>query len=706
MTAGPHLLLDGVVGWGDASLDHVAAGPQGLELQRLPVADRPLVDAEGSFGGLVRPTGVAVDADDRIYVLDLEDLRIRRFDPCTSAYETLPCLGGEGAEPRRFSDPHGIAISCRGDMYVADSGNRRVQVFALKDLPLRALWAGPNGDWEPWDVEVSADGHAVYVSDRQGGRIHSFDTSGRLRWSSQGKGTGLPALKRPTHLALDGEGRLYVIQEGTDTVRIMGPDGAGLGEVRLRSEVLEAFPPLAIGVDAHGNVWVGNSARGGIDVYSPAGEGYEYAGRCRRFSGTAAGLTFDSAATALVADPAAGQVLRVAQAGAYPGAGTFISAPLDSREARCHWHRVVLSGAVAPGTRIRVETFTSEAEKDPAEIAELPDSRWRSSAAHGEPGQGAWDCLVLSPPGRYLWIRLTLEGTGAASPSVESIELRYPRDTSLRFLPSVYAEDDQSREFLERFLSIFDTVRGSAAERIDDFARYLDPDAAPSGEGSDFLQWLASWLGLSLDRSLPLERRREIVRRSPGLFKLRGTPEGLRRQIELYAGVEPRILEHFKLRRWLFLERARLGDDSMVWGSGIVRRLQLGGRSSIDSFELAAGGDPVRDPFHAQAHRFTVFVPLGGEDGTRRRRAIERIVELAKPAHADADVAFIEPGMRIGTHSFVGVDSAVGRYPQGVRAGEARLDGSAVLGFSRDEERPPRGRLGVRSRVGSTAVID
>jgi phage tail-like protein len=706
MTVGTHLLLDGVTGWGEAVFDDVAAGAGGLQLQPLPMADRPLVDSEGSLGGLARPTGVAVDADDCVYVLDAETLKVLRFDPCTGLYETLPCLGGEGTEPRRFSDPHGIAISCRGDLYVADSGNCRVQVFALKGLPLRSIWGPPNGDWEPWDVEVSSDGRAIYVSDRKRGLIHSFEPSGRLRWSSRGRGRGLAPLKRPTHLALDQGGRLYVIQERSDTVRIMGPDGSGVGEVRLRSEVHESFPPLALAVDAGGNVWIGDSAARRIEVYRPVGDGYAPAGRCGGFAGLAAGIAFDSSGAALVADGAAAQVVQIGAAGAYPPSGTFTSGALDSREARCRWHRVVLSAAVEPGTRIRVETFTSEAEKGAAEIAELPATRWSPSAADEDPGRGEWDCLVLSPPGRYLWLRVTLEGTGAATPSVASIELRYPRDTSLRFLPAVYAEDDQSRDFLERFLSIFDTVRSTVAERVEDFARYLDPSAAPAGTDGDFLQWLGSWLGLSLDRSLPVERRRAIVRGSPALFELRGTPEGLRRQIELYSGVEPRILEHFKLRRWLFVECARLGDDSMVWGSGIVRRLQLGRRSWVDSFELTAGGDPLRDPFHVQAHRFTVFVPLCGEDSAQRRRTIERIVELAKPAHADADVEFIEPGMRIGTHSFVGVNSAVGRYPQGVVAGEARLDGSTVLGFSRDEERPPRGRVGVRARIGSTAVID
>jgi hypothetical protein len=65
---------------------------------------------------------------------------IKRFDPCTAQFETLPCVGGLGDQPRQISDPQGLAISRAGDLYVVDSGNRRVQFFALKGFALRAIW--------------------------------------------------------------------------------------------------------------------------------------------------------------------------------------------------------------------------------------------------------------------------------------------------------------------------------------------------------------------------------------------------------------------------------------------------------------------------------------------------------------------------------------------------------------------------------------
>ncbi len=65
--------------------------------------------------------------------------------------------------------------------------------------------------------------------------------------------------------------------------------------------------------------------------------------------------------------------------------------------------------------------------------------------------------VVQSREGRYLWLRLELRGDGYASPAVRSIRLHFPRRSYLEYLPAVFAADDDSRWFLERFLSVFQT---------------------------------------------------------------------------------------------------------------------------------------------------------------------------------------------------------------------------------------------------------
>src|ERR1700691_1421695 len=139
-----HYLLNGLAGWRAADLNNavLTQGASLLTLQPLPGSMRPLVDAAGSLGGIEAAIGVAIDSQDRVYVLDGKTCEIKRFDRCLQQFVTLPCGGGTGNAPRQISSPHGMAISSCDNLYIADTGNYRVQMFSIKGLALRTIW-GP-----------------------------------------------------------------------------------------------------------------------------------------------------------------------------------------------------------------------------------------------------------------------------------------------------------------------------------------------------------------------------------------------------------------------------------------------------------------------------------------------------------------------------------------------------------------------------------
>ena len=237
---------------------------------------------------------------------------------------------------------------------------------------------------------------------------------------------------------------------------------------------------------------------------------------------------------------------------------------------------------------------------------------------------------------------------------------------------------------------------------LDDIPAYLDPAATPADPDDDFLSWLATWLGVAFERKWTIARRRRFLENAHTLFRLRGTVAGIRLHVLLATDADAHVLEHFKLRRLLFLDEARLGGDSELWGPAIARRLQLDVFSQIGSFELRSDDDPLHDPFGYYANQFTVFVPArAGVDVA----AVERVLAQAKPAHTLANVVVVEPQLRIGTHAFVGLDTVIGEYPHGVVEGERRLGRDAVLGPSYDEAHPPRLRIG-GARVGTTTQLD
>lgn len=97
----------------------------------------------------------------------------------------------------------------------------------------------------------------------------------------------------------------------------------------------------------------------------------------------------------------------------------------------------------------------------------------------------------------------------------------------LEFLPELYASDD----FTSRFLMLFESFWKPINQQIDQMENYFDPDLTPP----EFISWLSSWVGLSVDNHLPVNRMRKLLNQSMYLFQCRGTLHALRTTLEIYT---------------------------------------------------------------------------------------------------------------------------------------------------------------------------
>lgn len=73
------------------------------------------------------PIGVMVDQHDRVWVSSLND-RVQAFTP---EGKFLFGISTSGKEPGQLARPHGMAFDSHGNLYVADSGNQRIQKFEV-----------------------------------------------------------------------------------------------------------------------------------------------------------------------------------------------------------------------------------------------------------------------------------------------------------------------------------------------------------------------------------------------------------------------------------------------------------------------------------------------------------------------------------------------------------------------------------------------
>jgi sugar lactone lactonase YvrE len=93
-----------------------------------------------SFGRTAyRYIGLAVDLDGNIYLSNIRNSEVRKYDP---RGKPIAVLGQQGGRQGQFNEPAGLWIDSSNRLYVADTLNRRVQVFQLKMWEDRSLSAG------------------------------------------------------------------------------------------------------------------------------------------------------------------------------------------------------------------------------------------------------------------------------------------------------------------------------------------------------------------------------------------------------------------------------------------------------------------------------------------------------------------------------------------------------------------------------------
>ena len=331
------------------------------------------------------------------------------------------------------------------------------------------------------------------------------------------------------------------------------------------------------------------------------------------------------------------RIWQMSAGGSFALEGSIEIDPLDSGIENCVWHRVQLKAVVPAGASILVESATSPRAEPGGMPVEFSDFVQCVLAGDDDP-----DCLVQSPAGQLLKLRVTLRSTGIQSPSVHWIKAFFPRNSYLKYLPAVFQQDAESRSFMERFLSIFQASFDDFDRRIDQFRMLFDPMSVPE----EFLPYLSGWLALTVDPTWTVAQRRAMLKKALADDLRRGTPAGLAQAIEDYAGpdVQATILENFRLRRWPTLPAATaLSAGLRLWSRDVYQRLQIDSYSRVGSFRLTNAPQPTMEPLDWGANRFTVFFKSDPYRTDEIQKRVSQVVEHEKPAHTVADLFPVFP---------------------------------------------------------------
>lgn len=454
-------------------------------------------------------------------------------------------------------------------------------------------------------------------------------------------------------LGVSDDGRLIVIRSGTGNVLLFRRDG---------SRVLS---PASF----DGRGWYARH-RNAAFVFDTTGCEYEIdpsrvgQGCCVQASRP---LTSDEALFFELIDDLPDLRNRVA----YPASGEVVIGPaeeqdpLDALQPGTQWHKILLFGEVPDGCAIQVETraFDDLPAGDP-----LVPSGWSravvATAASAAPVLSPDDeriaaasVLVLTGPGRYLWMRLTLQSNTRATPSITSVEVEQPRDGIVRFLPEFIQNSTPQDDFLRRWLSLFEsTAFDGVNQRMNDYDRLFDPRYAPAL----LLPFLADWLQIldlaRLEADPDLFRR--VLARAAELAETRGSVAGIILAVQLYLGLQVQIVESFKQRSGFVLASGTsvLGSVGPALGCQTAMSCELAptwlgdeprlGSSFLLDCDSRTGTIP---------YEFTVLAPARDVCSSEQLAMLELILDTEKPAHTSYRVELTGgAGWVVGRGSVVG----------------------------------------------------
>jgi DNA-binding beta-propeller fold protein YncE len=105
-----------------------------------------------------RPTDVAWDAAGNIFVSDgYGNSRVVKYD---KNGKFITSVGSKGSAPGQLNLPHTIASDAKGNVYVGDRSNRRIQVFD-NDLTFKSIYDQVGA---PWSLCITPGAHQYLYS--------------------------------------------------------------------------------------------------------------------------------------------------------------------------------------------------------------------------------------------------------------------------------------------------------------------------------------------------------------------------------------------------------------------------------------------------------------------------------------------------------------------------------------------------------------
>jgi DNA-binding beta-propeller fold protein YncE len=237
-----------------------------------------LWQSEGGPAPLGYPYGPGIDPDGNLWVADSYKDNFQIFAPDGTFLETWGVSGSEAGQfefrESLYSSSADVAFDAKGNIYVADIGNYRVQKFAPDRSFLLAWGSKGTGDGQflsPTGIAVAGDGR-VYVSDESRNDVQIFDGEGTWLGTIGEQGEGEGQFRVPEGITVDMAGDLWVADFSNNRIQRFGPTGEFLDAWgRSGNADGQLNLPNDVAVDRQGRVYVADSHNHRLQVFTEDG---------------------------------------------------------------------------------------------------------------------------------------------------------------------------------------------------------------------------------------------------------------------------------------------------------------------------------------------------------------------------------------------------------------------------------------------------
>ncbi|HTC22319.1 MAG TPA: NHL repeat-containing protein, partial [bacterium] len=224
-------------------------------------------------GQLETPLGVTLDGNGNVWVTD-SDLNEAVEYSMLGAPETA--IGG-GV----LSFPEGIAVDGHGDVFVGNGNDEDIVEFNPSYAVSQAFSGNGTVD-DPYQLQFDGNGN-LWVADDINNQVEEFNGQGSLLYVLNGPSQGTGALQSPMGLAVAPNGALFVAENGNQTIEEFGPCGTPTVTMtftpaptvslclQLDMTFSQLGNPGGVVVDGQGNIYVDEEGSSKVDVFAPNG---------------------------------------------------------------------------------------------------------------------------------------------------------------------------------------------------------------------------------------------------------------------------------------------------------------------------------------------------------------------------------------------------------------------------------------------------